>query len=236
MIAMLSLVRIVVLRARMLFTWPVTGPDLDPVPNFDGSFREDDQSADEVARDVLQSEPDADADSARKDRQRRKIQTGALQRDKNTDDQHEVAAYLRNRVLQRAIQAAFAQKPVKEEALRDGCEPEDDRDQRNELEDLRKAQSDRRDLRLPRDRQAAKIQPEHQKADEHDQPNGCRQNRDEILVQPEAAELAPHETALQEGREKQPCRQARGEGHDTRGRDLPPKKTNDGLEEPLRIS
>ena len=45
--------------------------DLDPVADFDGPFCEHDQSADEVARDILQAEPDADADSARKDGQRR---------------------------------------------------------------------------------------------------------------------------------------------------------------------
>jgi hypothetical protein len=78
----------------MLFTWS-SHRRPRPGPHFDGSFREDDQSADEVARDIstepmptrwrLQRRP------ALKDSDR------ALQRNKNTDDQHEVAAHLRNR-------------------------------------------------------------------------------------------------------------------------------------------
>src|SRR5258705_8800890 len=84
--------------------------------------------------------------------------------------------------------------------------------------------------------QPAEIQPEHNKAEECDQPDACRQDGDKILVQPQAAELAPHESALQERRKKQSRHQASDKGRDARGRNLPAEKVEDGREEPLKIS
>jgi hypothetical protein len=115
------------------------GAHFDPVADLDGTFREHHQSADEITGDVLQSEADPDADRAREDCQGRQIQPCALQRDKNANGQHQITTYLRDGVLQRTIQAALAQEPVEKEPLRRRGEPENDRNQCDELEDLDKA-------------------------------------------------------------------------------------------------
>jgi hypothetical protein len=93
-----------------------------------------------------------------------------------------------------------------------------------------------RNFRLPRDGQPPEIQPKHHKAEERDEAEACRQDGDKILVQPQAAELAPHEAALQERRKKQSRHQASDKGRDARGRNLPAEKVEDGLEEPLKVS
>ena len=84
-------------------------------------------------------------------------------------------------------------------------------------------------FRLPRDGQPAEIQPEHHKAEERDEAEACRQDGDKTFVQPQAAELAPHEAALQKRRKKQTRHHASDKGRDARGRNLPAQKVKDGL-------
>ena len=72
--AMLSFVTITVLRARIFCTWPVDSRDFDAVADGDRPFRQDDEAADEIARDILQAEADPDADRARENGQRAEIE------------------------------------------------------------------------------------------------------------------------------------------------------------------
>jgi len=88
---------------------------LDPIADRDRAFGQNDQSANEIAGDVLQSESNAYADRAVKNGEGAEMNTGVVQHDENAKDQDDVADDLRNSVLQRAIQPAVYEQGVKQE-------------------------------------------------------------------------------------------------------------------------
>ena len=63
----------------------------DPIPNCDWSFRQDDEAADEITGDVLQSKANAHADRTGKNRQRAKMNSSIVQNDENAGDQNDIA-------------------------------------------------------------------------------------------------------------------------------------------------
>jgi hypothetical protein len=78
MVATFSSVTMVVARAPISRTSPMTAGDFDPVSHFEGPLEEQDEAAEEVAGDVLQAEAEADTDGAHQDVERREIDAGAL--------------------------------------------------------------------------------------------------------------------------------------------------------------
>src|SRR5438874_389552 len=81
----------------------------------DRTFRQDDQAANEIAGDVLQSEANPYADRAGENGERPQMNPGIVQHDENANDQDDVADDLRDGILQRAIQPAVYEESVKEE-------------------------------------------------------------------------------------------------------------------------
>ena len=73
---------------------------LHAVAHRDRPLRQDDQAADKIACDILQTEADAHADRARKNCQRPEMNAGIIENNKNADDEDDVADDLRDRVLQ----------------------------------------------------------------------------------------------------------------------------------------
>ena len=104
-IVMLSLVRITVLRARICCTCPAIRPHFNAVADRNRPLGQNDQAADEIAGDVLQSKPDADADRAGENSQRSKVNSGIVENDEDSDDQHDITGDLRDGVLQRRDRA-----------------------------------------------------------------------------------------------------------------------------------
>ena len=85
-----------------------------PIADRDRAFGQNDQAANEIAGDVLQSESNAYADRTGKNGERPKMNAGIVQHDENANDQDDVADDLRNSVLQRPIQPAVYQEAVKQ--------------------------------------------------------------------------------------------------------------------------
>ena len=106
----------------------------DAVADRDRPFRQNDEAADEIARDILQTEADADADCAGKNGERAEMNAGVLEDDENADDQDDVADDLRDRVLERAIEAAVDEEAIEEKSLRARGNPEDRDQQRDRAE------------------------------------------------------------------------------------------------------
>ena len=233
-IAMLSLVTTVVLRARILKTWPATLPTSTRSPIWIGRSRSRMMPAHEIPRDVLQPEAEPDADRAGEDRQRGKIDAGVLQRDRDADDQDQIADDLRDRVLQRAVEPAAAEEAGEEEALQPRREPKDQRQQEQQPEEHEHAQSEARNARIPLDRNARRLHAREQAGDEDEQAQRGGDERDEVLLQPEPSDQSAHPFAAQAGGE-QAGRPAThdGESGDPCGGDVVPGHPPVGSEEPI---
>ena len=89
-----------------------------PSPDRDGPFGQDDEAADEIARDILQAEADPYTDRACKDSQRAEMNAGIFQNNQNANYQHDVADDLGDGVLERTIESAVDEKPIKKKAFR----------------------------------------------------------------------------------------------------------------------
>ena len=74
--------------------------DFDAVADRDRPLRQNDEPADEIARDILQAKADPDADRAGENSQRAEMNAGVLEHDEDADDQDEIADDLRDGVLQ----------------------------------------------------------------------------------------------------------------------------------------
>ena len=101
--------------------------DLDAIANGDRPLRQNDQAADEIARDILQAKTDADADRAGENGQRLEVNAGVLQDNEDANDEDDVRCDLRDRVLQRAIKSAVDEEAVEKKSLRARGNPEDER-------------------------------------------------------------------------------------------------------------
>ena len=129
-IAMLSLVTITVLRARICCTWPDNSRDFDAVANRDRAFGQDDETADEIAGDILQAEADTNADRAGKNGERAEMDPGVFQNNEDADDEDEIADDLRDGVLERAVETAVDEEAIEEKTLRARRNPKDRDEQR----------------------------------------------------------------------------------------------------------
>ena len=118
--------------------------DFDAVADGDRPFGQNDQAADEIAGDVLQTEADADADRAGENGERAEMNAGVLEHDEDADDQDEVADDLRDGVLQGAIEPAVDEEAIEKKTLRARRDPEDGDQQRDEQENLNQAERDAR--------------------------------------------------------------------------------------------
>src|SRR4029453_18556899 len=99
---------------------------------------QDHQTADEVARDVLQAKANAYTDRACEDRQRAQVNAGVFQNNENANNQHHIADDLGNGVLERTIESAVNEKAVEKKAFCPGGDPKHDdqeRDKQKNLED-----------------------------------------------------------------------------------------------------
>ena len=131
--------------------------DLDAIAKRDRSFRQNDQTADEIARDILQSKADPDADRPRKNGERAEMDTGVFQNNENADNKHNIADDLGNRVLKCAIQPAVNEETAEKKAFRSRGNPEDRDEQRDEQKNLDETERDTRQRRVPRQRNAGGI-------------------------------------------------------------------------------
>src|SRR5437762_7731508 len=90
------------------------------VPDRDRSLCQNDQAADEITGDILETESDAYANCARKNRQCSQMNTRVLQDNKNAHHENDVAENLGDGVLERTIKSAVSKKPIKKKTLRSG--------------------------------------------------------------------------------------------------------------------
>ena len=91
--------------------------DFDPITDGDGTFGQNEQAADEIAGDVFQTKSHAYAHGAGEHGQRSNMDAGILQNDDDPDDQHRVADYLGNCMLQSAVETASGQDTIKKETF-----------------------------------------------------------------------------------------------------------------------
>src|SRR5215469_2634363 len=126
------------------------------------------------------------------------MDTSVLQNKKNADYQHDVAHDLRNGVLQRPIEAAVRKQPVEKKTLRSRGKPKHRYQQRDQQENLNKAQVDCRKRRSPSQRNSRSIDGGDSKKNNCCQTQDRRDDRDEVGVNLEPAEETPNDLALQE--------------------------------------
>ena len=104
-----------------------------------GRSAQNDKSADEITRNILQSEAYPDANRAGKNGQRFEVNAGVLQDNENADDEDNIGSDLRDRVLKRAIETAVNEEAIKEKTLRPRRNPKDQDKQANEEKNLQQA-------------------------------------------------------------------------------------------------
>ena len=131
--------------------------DFDPISDRDWSFGENDQPADEIARDVLQPEPDAYADRACENRQRAQVNAGIFKNNQNADDQHDVADDLGDGVLKGAIQSALSEESIKKKSFRPRGDPKNGNQQRDKQKNLEKAERNGWQRRVPGQRNSGGV-------------------------------------------------------------------------------
>ena len=111
--------------------------DFNAISDGDWPFSKNEQAADEITRDVFQTEPNAYADRAGEYRQRAEVDTGIVENDDDPDDQHDVTDDLRNGVLERTIQSALSKESVKKKALRSRGDPKNGNQERDKQKNLK---------------------------------------------------------------------------------------------------
>src|SRR4029450_10134677 len=89
----------------------------DAISNRDRSLRQNNQAADEIAGDVLQTETHTDSDRTGENSQRGKVNPRVFQDNEDANDQDDIADHLRDRVLEGTIEPTFGKKPVKKKPL-----------------------------------------------------------------------------------------------------------------------
>src|ERR687891_1023154 len=97
--------------------------DFNAITDGDWPFSKNEQTANEVTRNVFQTESQTHTYRAGEYRQRSEMDAGIVQNDNNPDDQHDVADDLGNGVLERTIKPALRQKPVEKKTFRPRGKP-----------------------------------------------------------------------------------------------------------------
>src|SRR5216684_2903500 len=160
---------------------------LHAVAHRDRPLRQNHETADKIARDILQAKADADADRARKNRQRPEMNAGIIENNKNADDENDVADDLRDRVLQRTIEPALGQETIKEKPFRARRKPEDCNEKRDEQKNLKKTEIEGRQRRIPGKWYARGVDSVHGKERERGQTQDRGQDRNQVGVDLEPA-------------------------------------------------
>src|SRR5690348_17181732 len=124
--------------------------DFDSIANCDWPLRQNHQATDEIARDVLQTKPNTDANCPRENSQSAQMNAGVIEDNENADDQDDVADNLSDRVLQRAVETTLSEETVKQEPFRARREPKDCDQQRDQQKKLEETEGDARKWRVPR--------------------------------------------------------------------------------------
>ena len=88
-----------------------------PVANGNGSFGQDDQSADEIARDILEPKSYSYANGPGENGQGPQVNAGVFEDNENTCDQDKITDDLGDSVLERTVEAAFHEIAVEEKTL-----------------------------------------------------------------------------------------------------------------------
>src|SRR5512133_3007747 len=150
--------------------------DFNAITDGDWPFSKNEQTADEVTRNVFQTEPETHAYRTREYRQRSEMNAGIVQNDDDPDDQHDVADDLRNGVLERTIKAALRKESVEKKTFRSRGKPEHRHQQRDQQENLNEAQIDCRKRRGPSQRNSRGI---HRRDGEKDNGRQTQDRRDD---------------------------------------------------------
>src|SRR6266487_4221145 len=131
--------------------------NFDAVADGDGSFGQNDQAANEIARDILQSKATPDADRPRKNGERAEMDAGVFQNNENADDKHDIANDLGNRVLKGAVQPAMHEETVEKKTFGSRGNPENDDEERDEQKNLDETERNTGQRRVPAQRNAGGI-------------------------------------------------------------------------------
>ena len=194
--------------------------DFDAVANGDRPFRQDHETADEIAGDILQPEADTDADRAGENRERAEMNAGVLEHDEDADDQDEVADDLRDGVLKGAVEPAFDEKAVEEKTLGARGKLEDRDEQRDQQKYLDEAQVDARERRGPKKGNTSGVDGADEEEDERRKAEDRGDDRDEIRIEFETREKAPDDLALERAGEDQSGGEKAGKRHQPEERDV----------------
>jgi len=209
--------------------------DLHSISNGDWSLRQNDQAADKVARDVLQTKTDADADRARENGQRLEMNAGVLQDNEDADDEDDVRCDLRDGVLQRAIKPAVDEKAVKKKSLGARRNPKDDDQQSDEEENLQQANRDAGQGRAPGEGDAETVDRADKKENQRRQAQDSGDDGGEVAVDFETAEQPPHKAALEELSHDQSERDQAEKGDEAKDRNLVTREIKDRVVKPRNI-
>ncbi len=110
------MVRIVVARMEMFVTSPDT-PHLDAVPHLDRHLEKDDEAADEIVRDILQAEPDADAEGAEEEGQAPHVDPHELEYDDQRDGESKVMRQGCHGDADAELHVALGHEPVDDQPI-----------------------------------------------------------------------------------------------------------------------
>jgi len=109
--------------------------DFDAVSDGDGPFREDDQSADEVADDVLEAEPDADAERAEDDGEGAEVEVDEFEDKEEAEDEEAVAGESADGVLEVDAEVGAGEQAFAEESPQVSLGDEDEDEQDDQFDD-----------------------------------------------------------------------------------------------------
>src|ERR1043166_7459110 len=193
---------------------------LDAIAYGDRSLGEDHQPADEIARDILQPKPDANADGARENSQRSEMNSRVLEHNENANDENEVADDLRDRVLKGAVEPAFDEEAIEEKTLGSRREPKNCDEKRDEEKQLHQTERDARDWGRPEERNAGGVDGVNGKENDGGSAQDRGDDRGKIRVELKAGEKAPYRLALETGGNEQPDSKERGKRHQPQKRDV----------------
>src|SRR5437660_11848316 len=206
-------------RTNLLHLTGDTG-HLYPIADRNRTLRQNDQAANEIAGDVLQSEANPHADRAGKNGEGPEMNAGIVQYDKNANDQDDVTDDLRNGVLQRAIQPAVYQEAVKQKCFGARRYPEDSQEQGNEQENLNESKRKAGQRLIPRQRNTRSVDGGDREKDEGGESENRRDNRGKIFPELESGKQAPELFALKNLGERQSNSEKDSERNQTLGGDI----------------
>jgi hypothetical protein len=146
-----------------------------------------------------------------------------------------LAADLRDRILERAIETAVDEEAIKKEAFRPRREPKDKDQQANQEKELQKTDRHPRQRCAPGERDAEGIKRADAKKNERGDAQDGGHDRDQIDAELETAEGTPNDSALEESGGDDPGRQQAEEGRHSEHRDVMPGEVEERRAQPEEI-